>query len=338
MDAYFGQKPLSNRCLGAAMTILALDRFNHALAIFPPPGEGKDCNLKILGAANHGVHAGLNPEDIFRRIREAIPAGHRRVSDGEIIRAVNKAMADHRQGAFKPRPRPSPVVQDGKKALRGIIAQGSINTEVDLWEASPIRLWDEPQQDPVLFLDTLYQRDDLLFIGERHDAGVIGKTIRTRDEWIGYFRAGGQTAPHFIINPLTGDPASTKGGGKETLRGDGCVATFRYCLIEFDNLTRDEQIRFWSSIRLPVVALIDSGGKSIHGILDVRKLAQVLTLTEWATHIRGRLYDRILKPLGIDMACSNPARLSRLPGHFRMDKRNGQSLLWLSEEGRTITA
>ncbi len=316
----------------------ALDRFNHALAIFPPPGEGKECNLKILGAANHGVRAGLEPDEIFRRIRAAVPAGRRRVTDGEIIRAVDKAHRDHRRGTWTPAPRPTPVVRDGEKALRTIIETGPIDEEVDLWESSPIRLWDEPQFDPFLFVETLYRPDDLLFMGERHDAGIIGKTIRTRDEWIDYFRAGGKTAPHFIVNPLTGDPASTKDGGKETLRGDGCVATFRYALVEFDDLSREDQIKFWTAVRLPIVALIDSGGKSVHGILAVRKLAQVGTLNEWSTNIRGRLYDRILKPLGIDMACSNPARLSRLPGHFRKEKGNSQRLLWLSEEGRTITA
>lgn len=92
MDAYFGQKPLSNRCLGAAMTILALDRFNDVLSSLPPPGMGDGCNLRILGAANYGVFAGLEPDEIFRRIREAIPAGRRRVSDGEIIRAVEKTL------------------------------------------------------------------------------------------------------------------------------------------------------------------------------------------------------------------------------------------------------
>jgi len=314
-----------------------LHRFHGALDNIPAPGQGDGCNLSLLSVANYGILAGLDAQDIFDHIRQAIPAGYRKVSDGEIIRAIDKALRDHRRGTWTLTPRPVPVVQDGKKALRGIIAQGTIDEEVDLWESSPIRLWDEPEHDAALFLEALYQAGDLLFIGERYVDGIPGKTIRTRDEWIDCFRNGGKAAPHFIVNPLTGDPASTKDGAKETLRGDGCVAAFRYALVEFDNLTREEQLRFWSSIRLPVVALLDSGGKSVHGILDVRKLAQVVTLEEWTTHIRGRLYDRILKPLGIDMACSNPARLSRLPGYFRSEKRAWQRLLWLSLEGRPVT-
>lgn len=202
----------------------AIDRFREALASFPAPGFGNGCNPRLLGAANSGICANLDPEEIFKHIREAIPPGRRRVSDGEIIRAIDKAMANHRQGSFKPKPRPAPAVRDGVKALGGIIAQGSINTEVDLWEASPIRLLDEPQYDPALFLETLYLPDDLLFIGERYDEGIPGKTIRTRDEWISHFRVGGRTAPHLIINPLTGRPASKK---TKTVKPSGGTTTSR---------------------------------------------------------------------------------------------------------------
>lgn len=309
----------------------SLSRFNDALSSLPPPGMGNECNLRILGVANHGVHAGLEPDEIFRKIRAAVPGGRRRVTDGEIIRAVDKALRDHRRGSWTPAPRPAPVIRDGETALRTIIETGPVSEEVDLWESSPIRLWDEPQHDPAALLKALYEPCDTIFIGERHDAGVIGKTVRTRDEWLAHFQAGGETAPHFIINPLTGRPAPTRDGERETLRGDGCVSVFRFALVEFDHLTRQDQIRFWTAIRLPIVALVDSGGKSIHGILDVQKIAPVKTLEEWTINIRGRLYDQILKPLGVDMACSNPARLSRLPGHFREEKRTYQRIIWLSQ-------
>jgi hypothetical protein len=84
------------------------------------------------------------------------------------------------------------------------------------------------------------------------------------------------------------------------------------------------------------VALIDSAGKSIHAWLDVQKLAPVSTSEEWEKNIKNRLYDRLLTPLGVDGACSNPARLLRLPGHFREEKGKYQRLLWLSPEGRPI--
>jgi len=190
--------------------------------------------------------------------------------------------------------------------------------------------------DAILLLETLYRPEDLLWVGDRNEPGSIGDTVRTAGEWIAIFRNGGATAPHIIPNPLTGTPAPTKAGDKISLRGDSNVATYRFCMVEFDNLNKVDQIRFWSAIKLPIVCLIDSGGKSIHAWLEVSKLAQVERSGEWEEHVKCSLYNEILMPLGVDTACSNPARLSRLPGHYRSEKQAWQRLLWLSPEGRPI--
>lgn len=310
-----------------------LDRYKDALHSIPPPGCG--CHPFLLSTANLGIMAGLEPHQLHDDIQQSIPQGNRRIPDKEIMDAVNKALADHKDGTFTPRPRPAPAIRDGKAALQKIIDQAKINDEADLWESSPVRLLNDPAADTVLLLEILYEPDDLIFIGDRHQAGIIGDTIRPAANWITYFQNGGKTAPHIIINPLAGTPAPTKSGNKTTLRGDACVKDFRYCLVEFDGLNREEQIKFWTAVKLPIVVLIDSGNKSIHGWLDVQKLATAKTPEQWDTEIKGRLYDQILKPLGVDGACSNPARLSRLPGHFRSENAI-QKILWLSPEGKPL--
>jgi hypothetical protein len=319
----------------ARTRLIGTDRYRAALANIPPPGCG--CHGALLSVANYGVLAGIDPDQIFADIRHAIPAGDRQIPDREVLDAIKKALADHHGGTFVPRPRPQPVVQDGKTALRRIITQGTITDEAGLWEASPIRLWSTPQDDSVLLLETLYAPTDLVFIGERHAGGTLGATIRPAAEWITHFRRGGQTAPHIIVNPLTGLPAPKKSGDGMTFRGDANVVVFRYCVVEFDALARTEQIRFWSAVVLPILALIDSGGKSIHAWLDVAKLATVEAAGQWEAEIKTRLYDRLLTPLGVDSACSNTARLSRLPGHWRTEKAGFQRLLWLAPEGRPIS-
>jgi hypothetical protein len=310
-----------------------LNRYNDALRSIPAPGAG--CHPALMGVANLGTFAGLDPEQIYNDIRRSIPTGGRRVPDNEILKTVNKAFQDHQGGTFTPRPRLKPVVNDGKAALQRIIDQAQIEDPVDLWEASPIRLLNDPVADAALLLKTLFKSDDLIFIGERHKPGIIGQTIRTQSKWISYFKDGGKTAPFIIINPLSGKPAPTKGGNKETLRGDLCVKNFKFCLVEFDNLDHEDQVKFWAAVKLPIVTLIDSGNKSIHAWIDIKHLSKVETLEHWQFKIKGRLYDRILRPLGVDSTCSNPARLSRLPGHWRA-KETIQRILWLSPEGRPI--
>jgi hypothetical protein len=194
---------------------------------------------------------------------------------------------------------------------------------------SPVRLDWLPADDTVNFLLAMFAADDLIFIGERLEPGIIGQNIRTVAVWINFFQSGGKSAPFIIINPLSGQLAPKKGGDGETFRGDGNIKSFLYCLVEFDNLSREDQIRFWTSPavkELPIVALVDSGGKSIHGWI---KILNINSINNWQQEIRQKLYEQGLIPLSVDSACSNPARLSRLPGHLR-DTGKYQKILWLA--------
>jgi hypothetical protein len=311
-----------------------LDRYNAALSQISPPGSG--CHVSLLSVANLGTLAGVDTEQIFQDIREHIPHGNRHVPDKEIWDAINKALSDHSSGIFVTRPRSKPIVSDGKATLQRIIEQGKIIDTAGLRECSPISVGDEPQRDLLLLIETLCKPDDLLWVGDRHQAGILGDTIRSAVDWYVFLKDGGKTAPFIIINPLTGIPTMKKSGAGQTCRGDGNTSSYRYAMAEFDNLTLEEQIRFWSAIKLPIIALIHSGGKSIHAWLQVSKIAPVTTFEQWQSEIKGHLYQCLLGPLGVDNACSNPARLSRLPGHYRAEKETYQRLLWLSPEGRPI--
>ena len=314
-------------------------KYFEKLNSMPAPGDG--CHPALLGAANLGLMVGIPPEIIFADIRASIPYGKRNVSDNEIHDAINRAIIDNvalpNSQQYRRCVKPKAIIKDGVSALRRIIDQAKIYEEADLWEMSPIKIDWPPEEDTVHFLEAMFEPDDSLFLGERLESGIVGRNIRTSKDWVLYFQSGGNTAPFIIVNPLTGEAALKKKGEGVTYRGDGNIKLFRYCLVEFDNLTREEQIRFWSAARLPVACLIDSGGKSIHAWIDVQKRAKVETLEQWHAVIKMHLYDSLLAPLGTDKACSNPARLSRLPGHYRAEKENYQRILWLSgREGRFI--
>jgi hypothetical protein len=119
------------------------------------------------------------------------------------------------------------------------------------------------------------------------------------------------------------------------LRGDACVAAFRYAVVEFDELSREEQLAFWWSARLPVAVLVDSGGKSIHGWIRVQG---VYGADGWTRVVEEYLFGRLLNPLGVDGACRNESRLSRLPGHWRQENGNWQRLLYLAPGGKAVAA
>jgi hypothetical protein len=311
-----------------------LEKFKQALDNFPGYKAGR--HPALLGVSNHAAKAGLSQEEAGAALRRRTADAP--MDDREYDQAITKAYTEHTPQAtiYRFTPRPKPLVKDGNAARQHIIDQGTISEDVDLWECSSLRLMESCGRDSVLLLKTHFRPGEFIYIGGGKEVGVLGQNIRTAAEWVAFFEAGGTAGPYIIVNPLSGEPAPKKDGDGDTYRGDGNVKTFRHCLVEFDDLTRENQIRFWSAAKLPVLALIDSGGKSIHAWLDVRKLGTVSTADEWDAHIKRGLYDRLLTPLGVDRACSNPARLSRLPGCIRTETGRAQRLLWLSPEGREV--
>jgi hypothetical protein len=308
-------------------------RYHERLRNMPQPKQGR--HPALLGISNLGIMAGLTPETIhsdLARVTSNFPMPVK-----EIQAAVSKAATEHSAGNSTYRPPPhKPLIKDGQAALNRIIAQGTLSDDADLFEISPIRLNVSPEQDPLTLLTVLFKPNELVFIGDRLEPGVVGQNIRSAAEWGKFFLNGGKAGPHIIINPFTGLSAPKKDGQGNTFRGDGNILTYRHCLVEFDNLSREDQIRFWSATPLPVLALIDSGGKSIHGWLDVQKLSNVSTAADWDREIKMNLYQQIFNVLGVDRATCNPSRLSRLPGFFRSEKNKFQRLLWLSPVGRRV--
>jgi len=307
------------------------NKYQEALVHLPPSGGG-GCHPALLGVANHGVHAGVAPQQIHNDIRQHIH-GNRRVSDREIKAAIEKAQIDNDKIVhYHFKKKQKKILFDGKKALSNIITKGDGITDADIWNASPVKIDWDPEEDPLHLLHYLYQPDDLLFMGERYSPGIMNKTIRTAAFWKQYFSEGGKTFPHIIPNPLSGLEGLTH-EGKPSLRADGCVRGFRFAVVEFDDLSHEEQLAFWWAVNLPAVALIDSGNKSIHGWV---KIDNVENAEEWTAKVENHLFKQLLIPLGVDGACRNEARLSRLPG-YRRDNGKQQRLLYLAPGGRRIS-
>ena len=314
------------------------DRYFNKLISLPPSGGG-GCHTGLLGVANAGVRAGFDDHQILDDIREFIDDTRRPVSDEEILEAIDKARSDGGyRGSQHPRQAPRAKATPQKKEslqgkLRGLLRAGQGVKEDDFLRASPVAIPEKPQEQTVLTLEELYHQNDILFLGDTRDAGIPRKTIHKAGGVLEFFRRGVKAPPHIIPNPLSGKAAPTRSGGKDTYRGDRCVSQFRMAVVEFDNLTRDEQLAFWATASLPVYALIDSGGKSIHGWIAIDGIH---SLEQWDIMIKEEFYGQYLIPLGVDGACSNAARLSRLPGHLRNTGRY-QRLLYLNPQGGMIS-
>ena len=297
-------------------------KLEDALRSWPPAGSGVHSHL--MAVANLAAIAGLPPAEVEARIIQTMP---RPPSPGsEVASAIRKAYAEHKPGApYAPRtiapakPKALPLTREQ------FIRKGDGADEAAWWEASPYRIdWEPGPRDALALLGALYAPDEFLFIGERY-----GAEVATAGDWMRRIEAGEPVPPHFIPNPLTGREHPLP-DGKLSRRGDSAVAAFRYAVAEFDTMSKAEQLAFWWGFRTaPIVALIDSGGKSVHAILKVDAPSR----EAWERDIEGKLFPSVLCPLGCDPACRNEARLSRLPGHYRREKNSFQRLLYLNPKG-----
>jgi hypothetical protein len=315
------------------------DRYRRQLAC-PPPKGGR--NVHLLGVASNAVRCGFSVEQAVQEIGEAWD--YSADEHGEIRHAYQSALkkgarpfetgCPHKPllpAVRKQRPR----IGDGARGfVERRIKQGKGATSGTLAGCSPVPLPQGPSDQTRLFLMEMFGSADRVYIGQQVEKGALDINIRTSEGWH-ILTHSRDLAPLVMANPLTGIEGRTK-EGKPSYRSASCVARFRYALVEFDTMPLAEQCEFWMGViksdTLPLRSLTYSGGKSIHGLIELN--AQ--DVTGWESHISELLF--IVSNPGAkpehraDAACKDPNRLTRLPGAMRHDKGKRQSLLWLSPE------
>lgn len=349
------------------------ERYREALGAIPAPGGGGChaallgvANLGIMAGLDDNTMLAEIRASIPTGRRKVSDTEIQ-----EAIRRAHEDTGPMDKTAPRPRPIPPPrrtrteqlaIVLKSPELAAALQARmveaggGSLDPEgADVWEASPVRIDARSEQFPfsgdmLPILEYLYRPDDVLFIGSRYDSGA--DHVKPAADWLAFFRRAlawiekqpfpqrqghlarlGDEYPHIIPNTLTGRAEATRSGDRQTMRGDACVKSFRYIVAEFDALPMEKQgavLRGLCSLRIcKIAALIHSGGKSCHAWITCDGIDNA---DDWARIVKGNIFQ-FLAALGVDKACSNPARLSRLPGVFRRDKRQWQKLLYLAPEG-----
>lgn len=312
----------------------AMFEYEALLSNFPRPG-GEGAHVALFKAGALGFKAGVPKERVIEQVTVSIPAGGRVVTKEEIQQGVSKGFqtaVNEKLGFSAPKETTRRAVCVPEGSMERIVKANRGVTVEAIMAKSPVPL-DFPEEEAGWrTLEALYAPEDLLYIGGNKYPGTLGETIRSVAEWIGILRKSPPSQPHIMVNPLTGKLAPKKDGSGDTYRGDGNIASFRHAVVEMDTTSLNDQLAFWSWAALPVRALVMSGGKSIHGWVEVT----CESAEEWEREVENDLFPSYLFPLGCDKSCSNESRLSRMPGHFRVDKGSMQKLIWLSPEGKAV--
>jgi hypothetical protein len=192
---------------------------------------------------------------------------------------------------------------------------------------------------------------DLDSPGEFIESGIYARgervmVVNRLNEWKGYiWEVGLPTWPRnqyteleaylegikegawFHVCPITGTEIN------KSYRSEANITSFRYVLMESDKAPKDLWIRLLAQLPVPIVAIYDSGGKSIHALVRV-PASSGEELREEIKHCKRKFV-----PLGLDDKSNRVVQLTRLPGVLRWhrDKVTGrvkggafQRLLWLN--------
>jgi hypothetical protein len=198
---------------------------------------------------------------------------------------------------------------------------------VDIWEESPTRFAHAvDERESRIFLATLFEPDDVVWIGSIYDSARTSseRHFRTVGEWLAADRLGGtRTCP------------ATFRAGERFRRNDRTLAT-PYIVIEADkaigktpeseeekdlNRAANAALIRWcrEGLGMQLEAIVDTGHKSLHAWFKRPSQRCIEELTE------------IAPVLGMDTLLAMPTQPVRLPG-FKHEKSQRKSrLLWLSD-------
>ena len=352
-----------------------LQQFQEALATMPRRGEGLHCaTLSLANKAKRAglsrdaaieAISGLDRDFKPNEVVEAVEKAFAEADGSPKRRKKRKVPAPVRKAAKAGKL----LFDDAERTarLQAALIEAGGSGEVDPF-GPELRAASNPPPDLIpaisgmegseclgglfTFLRVAFRADDNIYIGTGREGKHRQRShIKTRENWLDFFStildrvkhassaaekqqiliAMGFDYPLFCINPVTSEPDE-----KNSLRSDNCVSEYRHVLLESDKLPLGQQVALIRGLKLPVLSLTFSGGKSIHALVrtDALGFGSIKDKSDWDQKIKLGLYSQII-PLGFDRANSNPSRFSRLPGIWRPDKDVFQRLLYLNNFNNT---
>ena len=320
------------------------EKYRQALAAFAAPGNrwGSIPPLTLWATA-----AGIDTEEV---LADAHAVGvHDR--DGDIRRGMSSATAKLtmvRQNHLpqKPRNRTKMYHSQCSERVRQLMDLGKdVETFDAIRELSPVRICPDRDQLALkvqceLQLLGYFTRSETahVFRPDAPSAGEPGRNIMPLKDWLQTQPCGHPVDAGEIVrpNPLTGALGKTK-NGKDSYIAQSCIAAYRHMVFEFDAMPLPDQCRFWAGVirqdNLPLVSLVYSGNKSIHGVIR----ADAPDAETWDNY-RQAILDLFATDADtryrLDPQALHPLTGTRLAGVTRASTGKVQELLWIAPNWR----
>ena len=337
----------------------AKQRFYEAISALTP--GNRDGNL--VRVATYGYYAKLSPTEVFDAIMQNAP-GDTRPDSAAVRRAVENCYgatspqgerAHYNASRFQwPRKTYAEKLEDFRRSLpaevrdtvRRLVAESKGATPDDLILRSPTPIPIDPCQQAAAHIRTL--ASDWRWVSWFGTISSRGKRGLIAEPHALAYAVSTHLCPkvptHVTLNPLTGREGMTK-DGKPSYDCEATVAALRYCLVEFDAMPLSDQLALWTSVtrnlraEVPVISIVYSGGKSLHGVVlcppvdlasdEVGEADKSRYLDTWDALIR-RFASSNEPSERIDLSPSkNAAVHTRVAGAVREESGKHQTLLYL---------
>ncbi len=278
------------------------------------PSSRRDCAVYLSGAPTiHCLHSSCRAvvDTANRQLRSEIGRLER---TGQSIQLRRRSPSKDDLERRRKNEEAEKLERQAAKSLEPILRDFTADP-AELWESSPVRLLDDPRDDWRLLL-SLFPPDDVVWIGDMKDTGQPRHSthFQSVSDWL-----KSEAAPDPLIVPSAFRPGTYS-------RSKANVVARRFLVVESDTLSKEKccAVFTWCRQFMRLRAVVDTGGKSVHGWFDTPSSADEADLV------------RILPALGCDGALFNPAQPVRLPGHKRPEKETMQALLYLDPQGGAI--
>ena len=274
----------------------------------------------FLRAESLGVPASIAIEEIADRIRAA--GGHVR---------PNKIQSQWRRAQMHVRADPSspgPIVPIERPAFDPDYAKQiaeRVSASVDLkWirKRSPISPgWVTPAE----YLSAIFPHGDQVLVFSHYlsqgEALWQNWSLKVDRDALKSFVSGHKEGVWFLSNPVDGQYHDNPRQGGQSRRSQESITAFRHVVLESDCQPAERWLRILVQIKLPILSIVSSGGKSLHALARINAGSK----DEWDQKVR-RLMPWLVK-VGADRGALTAVRLTRLAGCCRGDSL--QQLLYL---------
>lgn len=339
-------KMRDNRCLSQA--------FERCISEFPTGRGQRNCKL-LPRAACLAVKLGVDESTYEERIREVAPD----MSAYDIRRAFRTAMykvkpdgavggsfSQWRRHARLDKEQPCTPKGFPRHVQNTIAAGGDVRTFEELMNLSPDPVADMlPEEQASHQLRCLFPDDNAMVYIFRKDPptpGVLGRSVRSVRDWLD--ESHGQSPVSFgelvVPNPFSGELGRTT-EGRPSYVAQSCLASLRHMILEFDEMPLAEQCSFWAGFirksKIPLLTLVYSGGKSIHGCINIG----AVDVDQW--HRKRDQIEALFAAdentaFRADTQAMRPRTGTRLAGATRSGNGNLQRLLWACTLGQAKQA